>query len=232
MITIKDLNKNFGKKEVLKNINLKIEKQDHIALIGYNGSGKTTLIKLILDLLTTKKGKIEINNLNIKDNKFNLKNICYISNENDLPENMRVVTYVDYILKLTLGRENKLTELSELFNFDIYSSTLIRDLSTGMRQKLKICTSLCFEQDLYIFDEITSGLDPVSKTKLINYINTELITKTVIYCSHILEEIVEVCSKAIILNQKQISDVITINDKDKFINQYNQSFDIGDLNHE
>ncbi|WP_027062960.1 ABC transporter ATP-binding protein [Mesoplasma seiffertii] len=203
-IEAKNLTKMFNKTAGIRNINLTIYNQQKLGILGPNGAGKTTLINLILGFLVPDKGEVLLNNSSNQDVHFNLNNVGYISTENNLPDWMSVKDFIWICRQLNKNQENNLAELSTIFEFDLNQKTKIAKLSTGMKQKLKICIALGFEKDCYIFDEPTNGLDPLMQIVFLNYVKQKLQNKTVIYCTHLVEQISEICDSVVIIKDNSI----------------------------
>ena len=167
LLEIKNLNKDFDKKKILKNINLTISNGKIIGLLGKNGAGKTTLIKLINDLLTPTSGEILI-----KGNKIGV-------------ETKKVVSYLPE--RTYLNKQMKVSEIIEVFN-DFYDNfdekkakKLLKDLdldinqkltkmSKGMQEKVQLVLVMSRKADLYILDEPLGGVDPATRDYVLDTI--------------------------------------------------------------
>ncbi|MGM0291552.1 peptidase domain-containing ABC transporter [Enterococcus sp. AZ062] len=179
-IIVKNLGFAFdGRKPLLKNINLKIEDKTSIAFTGSNGSGKTTLGKLLARLYLPDKGEILLNrtNINCISESELVKNLIYIDSE----EKIMSATILENICLGRIIDSEKLKQISEstglhdlIQNLPMGYDTPIGidgiNLSLGQKQLIKIARATVEEKRIYIFDEITNGLDKANKSKLINYL--------------------------------------------------------------
>ena len=165
MLKIIDLHKSYGTKEVIKGLNLEVEDGKIYGFIGHNGSGKTTTIKAICGIHTFEKGDILINGLSIKDNDIECKKImAYIPDNPDLYENMKAITYLNFIANIyqmdTNIAKNRIEYLAK--ELEIYDnlSDQIKSLSHGMKQKVALISAFMHEPKLLVLDEPFVGLDP------------------------------------------------------------------------
>ncbi len=199
MIEITNLYKNFAKVEVLKGINLEIKKGGIFAILGPNGSGKTTLIKSILGMVIPRSGEIFINSTNIHNKWDYRKNINYLPQIANFPNNLSVIELIDMIKNLREKPTNDI-ELIELFALKPFLDKKLRNLSGGTRQKVNIVLAFMFDSEMLILDEPTTGLDPVSLIKLKKMIQLEKEKgKTIIITSHIMSFVEEIADEVVFL---------------------------------
>lgn len=224
MIELKNVERMFTETTGIKNINLIINNQAKIGILGPNGAGKSTLIKLIQGLLIPKSGKVLKNGITTNNKRFTLEDVAYISVDEIFPKSLSVKTYVNFIKDLNRCYQNNLNEIAKIFDFDLKQLTKMKNLSSGMKQKLKICLALGFERNIYIFDEPTKGLDPLMRNIFIEYINNNLQNKIVIYCTHLVEEATATCKEVLILKNNTIFEKIIINEKTDLIKNYKEIY--------
>ncbi|NLK62165.1 MAG: ABC transporter ATP-binding protein [Fusobacteria bacterium] len=189
MIEFKNLNLKFNDKIIFENFNYKIEKNDKILLNGKSGTGKTTLFRIICGFESVNSGEILYNNEILSHkNIHKIRNkIAYISQDVDLSND----TVSNILHEIYSYRGNKNLEYDEikikklLKEFLLEEDTLnknVRDLSGGERQRLGIIISILLDREIYLLDEITSGLDETLKFKIIDYfLNSD---KTILAISH------------------------------------------------
>ena len=193
VIKIDNLVKNYGNKEVLKGINMSVNKGDIYGLIGKNGAGKTTLFKVILGLSSSNGGSMSIlGGNNEAENNSNRSNIGffvgvnfygYLSGEQNLHYFRRLKGIKDK------GEVDRVLEIVGLNNSS--KNMPVKKYSLGMKQRLGIANALLGSPDILIFDEPTNGLDPqgiMDVRNMIQKINEEE-KKTIIVSSHILSEL-------------------------------------------
>ena len=196
IIELKHLKKYYGKAKGIEDISLKINKGDIYGFIGPNGSGKSTTIRTILSLINKTSGEIYIKNKKIdKIDTETKKIIGYLPSEINLYNDMTVKQIFDYhesFYEKNINNNRK--KLVKLFKID--ENKLIEDLSLGNLKKIGIILALMHEPEILILDEPTSGLDPIMQS-----IFHELLLKekekgtTIIYSSHILSEVSNICDR-------------------------------------
>ena len=220
LLTIKNLNKSYKDKEILKNINLNINSGKIIGLLGKNGTGKSTLIKLINDLLTPDSGEILI-----KGEKIGIESKKIISY---LPER----TYLDKSMTV----EETLLYFDEFYdNFDIKKAKkLLKDLDLDVKEKLskmskgmqeKVCLVLVMSRkaDLYILDEPLGGVDPATRDYILDTIlNNFNESASVIISTHLISDIEKILDEVIFIDKGKI---ILTSDADELRNKENASID-------
>ena len=205
MLKIIYLHKSYGTKEVIKGLNLEVEDGKIYGFIGHNGSGKTTTIKAICGIHTFEKGDILINGLSIKDNDIECKKImAYIPDNPDLYENMKAITYLNFIANIyqmdTNIAKNRIEYLAK--ELEIYDnlSDQIKSLSHGMKQKVALISAFMHEPKLLVLDEPFVGLDPKASFILKNKMK-ELCDRgsSIFFSTHVLEVAEKLCDKVAIL---------------------------------
>ena len=159
-----NLKKNYGNKEVLKGINLKVKKGEIIGYIGANGAGKSTTVKIILGLIEDYEGDVILFGENIKngDGEYK-KRIGYVPEIADLYESLTAMEYLNFIGQL-YGLEVNILEkraksLMDLLGISQCINTRISACSKGMKQKILLISSLLHNPDILFLDEPLSGLD-------------------------------------------------------------------------
>lgn len=204
MIQVENLYKKFGKNEVLKGLDLIIDKGGIFAVLGPNGSGKTTLIKSILGMVVPNKGSITVSGLSIKKNWKYRQEIDYLPQIANFPGNLKVKELIRMIkdLRQMPSEEEKLIEL---FQLEPFLDKKLATLSGGTKQKVNIVLAFMFDCPLLILDEPTTGLDPASLIHLKELIQQEKNRgKTILITSHIMQFVAEVADEIIYLLEGKI----------------------------
>ncbi len=231
ILKVKDLNKKFGKKEVLKSVSFEINEGDILAFIGPNGAGKTTTIKCILGLQRLTKGSITINGYDIKKNfvKAIEKTGCIVESPDVY---MYLTGYENLKLQASLYaniKEDSLTNIIRLVGLENRIYDKVSKYSLGMRQRLGIAISLVNNPNLLILDEPTNGLDPEGIKEL-----RELLLKLskrgmgILISSHNLSELESFCNKVCIISKGEIIEENSISkikevDENKYIIKLNDT---------
>ena len=191
IISTKDLYKSFKKKEVLKGLNLNVNKGSIYGFLGKNGAGKTTAIKCLLGLFRPTSGEAKI----LGQKSTNLPNevkarIGYIAQEHDLFPWMRVSQIIQYT-KVFYEKWNDELTSSLLKRFEISGKDVIGKLSVGQAQRLAIVLTLAFEPDILVLDEPAASLDPSARRDFLETI-LDIIQdgkRTVLLSSHITSDV-------------------------------------------
>lgn len=203
MITIKNLNKSYGKLHVLHNINLQLEKGQCIGFVGPNGCGKTTLMKCILGLATPQSGEVIVNGMNIQDNPSYRQHIGFMQQNSCFPENMSVRETFKTIEDVRSSDATLDKELYEAYAIDRIAEKKTKTLSGGTSQKVNAALAFLFNPDILILDEPTASLDPLAANILKEKIVKEK-DKLVFITSHILSELEGIVTHIIFMEEGHI----------------------------
>ncbi len=203
-IEIKNLHKQFGKNQILKGVDLTIDKGYIYAILGPNGSGKTTLIKSILGMVIPDKGEISVLKESIKKNWKYRKKIDYLPQIANFPPNIRVKELIGMIKDLRNSSSEE-EELIALFGLEPFLNKKLSTLSGGTKQKVNIVLTFMFDSPLIILDEPTTGLDPKALIRLKELIQKEKTNgKTILITSHIMQFVEEVADEIVYLLEGEI----------------------------
>jgi ABC-2 type transport system ATP-binding protein len=196
------------KKVALRALNMEVRRGEIFGLLGPNGSGKTTTIKLLLGLLFPTDGEAFIFGKPAADVRKNEK-IGYLPEESYLYRFLNAEETLDFYGRLfdmaPATRNTRAAELIEKVGLKNDRKRTLREYSKGMRQRIGLAQALINDPDLVILDEPTSGLDPLGARWMKNLI-ADLRTsgKTVIMCSHRLEDVQDICDRIAILNEGEL----------------------------
>ncbi|MGB0849746.1 MAG: ABC transporter ATP-binding protein [Bacteroidia bacterium] len=199
MIEISSLYKKFGKVEVLKDLDLTINKGGIFAILGPNGSGKTTLIKSVLGMVVPNKGEIKINGESVIKKYEYRRDVNYLPQIANFPTNLSVRELIRMI-KDVRGKSAREDELISIFGLEPYLKHKLGHLSGGTKQKVNIVLAFMFDSDLVILDEPTTGLDPLSLIRLKKLIDEEKAKgRTILVTSHIISFVEEIADEIVFL---------------------------------
>lgn len=209
-ISIKDLYMSYGSKQVLNGINIEIPKGQIIGYIGPNGAGKSTTVKILLGIINSYKGVVQVLGQDISDGKVDYKRkIGYVPETAEVFDNLTAREYITFLGELygmTADEVNhKAERLMELFGIKEVYDSRISSYSKGMKQKVLIISSLIHNPDILFFDEPLSGLD-ANSVMIFKEIMSSLAKqgKTIFYSSHIMEVVEKISDRIILINSGNV----------------------------
>jgi len=200
-INIKGLTVEFNNgTKAIDNLNLNIEKGIY-GLLGENGAGKTTLMRVLTTILPVSKGNILINGINLEKNNYEMiqKQIGYLPQELEVYPSLTVRDSLEY-----LGRMSGIPKniCKDRIDYYLEKTGLIdkqnkknKQLSGGMKRRVGLVQALLNEPPILIVDEPTTGLDPEERIKIRNLLVDFGETRTVIFSTHVIEDIASTCNK-------------------------------------
>lgn len=205
MITIKNVNKKFGKLHVLKEVSLSCQKGECIALIGPNGCGKTTLIKSVLGMVLPDNGTIECNNKTIAGEYLYRNKIGYMPQIGRYPDHMTIGQVIEMVKTLRKSDERLDEDLLNAFELFKMFDKPMRTLSGGTTQKVSAVLAFLFNPDILILDEPTAGLDPLASEILKEKILKEKEKgKLILITSHLLSELDDLITEIIFMQEGKV----------------------------
>ena len=220
LLEIKDLNKSFDNKEILKDINLSIQSGKIIGLLGKNGVGKTTLIKLINDLLTPTSGEILI-----KGQKIGVetkKVISYLPERTYLNKQMKVSEVISYFEDFYKNFDSKKAK-KLLKDLDLDINQKLTKMSKGMQEKVQLVLVMSRNADLYVLDEPLGGVDPATRDYILDTILSNFSENaSVIISTHLISDIEKILDEVIFIDKGQ---VVLQSDADKLRKKEKSSID-------
>ncbi len=211
VISLKGIDKAYGKHKVLSNVNLEVKKGDLFGLIGRNGAGKTTLFKVILGLSEYQHGTVEL--FGSTDLTKQRRRIGFLIGSNCF-DYMNARENLEYFRRLKgIKDKNEVDRVLKIVELDGVK-TKVGKYSLGMRQRLGIANAMLGNPDLMILDEPTNGLDPqgiADVRNLVKRLNEEF-GMTIIVSSHILGELQHTANRFGIVNNGTVEKIITQQD--------------------
>lgn len=214
VLKCENLNKKFGKKQILKNVSFEIQEGDILGFIGPNGAGKTTTIKLILGLQSITEGKVNINGYDI-EKQFTkaIREVGAIVENPDLYMYLSGYENLKLIANLYEGIDkNRIDEVVKLVKLENRIQDKVSKYSLGMRQRLGIAQAILHKPNLLILDEPTNGLDPEG-IKEMRELLVDLAQKekmAILISSHNLAELDNFCNKVCIIKNGEIIETSDI----------------------
>jgi ABC-2 type transport system ATP-binding protein len=207
MLEIKGICKSYGKKEVLKNINLKVERGEIVCLLGKNGAGKTSLLNIISSINPMNSGEVFISGFNILEEPYKAKNhLGYVADETNIFGYLTGAEFLKFVTDIYKIKDSGtiIKRYVELFNLDDDINKLISSYSLGMKRKIMIISCLIHSPDVIIMDEPSNGLDIDVRPVLFEELKRLSKTKAILISTH-EEKIVEtLCDKVAIIKDGEI----------------------------
>lgn len=208
ILTISNLKKRFGDKEVLKGVSLSVPEKSVFGFIGKNGAGKTTTMKTVLGLLEADEGEIYVAGEKVTYGQTGTNS--YIGYLPDVPEFYDFMTAYEYLSfcgEMAGMRKEEIKERCvEMLKLVGLSDEKhrIKGFSRGMKQRLGIAQALLGRPKLLICDEPTSALDPVGRKEILDILMAVKEETTVIFSTHILSDVERICTDVAFLNDGKI----------------------------
>ena len=206
-IKISNLSKNYGSQKAVNNISFSIGKGEVVGFLGPNGAGKSTTMKIITGYLAGDGGEVEVCNEKVNTNSLSTKKkIGYLPEANPLYFDMYVREYLEFVAGVHQIQhpKNKIEEAITTVGLTIEANKKIGQLSKGYKQRVGLAAALIHDPEVLILDEPTSGLDPNQIVEIREVIKTLGQNKTVLFSSHILQEVQAICDRVIIINKGNI----------------------------
>ena len=216
LLICKGVNKNYGDKKVLKDVNFSIPRGKIIGLLGKNGAGKSTLIKLINDLLTLDSGEILIDGkkIGVESKKI----ISYLPERTYLDKSMTVNEVIDMFSEFYDNFDSKKArKLLKDLKLDVNSK--LSKMSKGMQEKVQLVLVMSRKAELYILDEPLGGVDPATRDYILDTILTNFNDgASVIISTHLIADIERILDEVIFIDKGRIilqSDADVLREKEK-----------------
>lgn len=198
-LEVRNTSKAFGKNKALHNVSLSFSAGAITAIIGPNGSGKTTLLKTILGLVIPQEGTILWKGKAVSGDYTFRKNVGYMPQLPEYPENLKVRELLAMLTKLHTGNSRD-EELMDLLNYGKLENKNLGALSGGQRQRINAIIAFLFNPELLVLDEPTASLDPVSSEYFKNKLLEEKKKgKEIIITSHLMSEMEQLADRLIYL---------------------------------
>jgi ABC-2 type transport system ATP-binding protein len=206
MITARNLTKKYDGFVALDGVSFSFEDGEIFGIIGHNGAGKTTLLKIVSGLVTPTTGELFINDIDVVKNPVALKeNLGYLPEESRLYETMTVENYLAFFGEIYgLSPQEIRVRSNQIFAALSLESDgkKLGEFSKGMKRKAAIARSLIHDPNFLVYDEATSGLDPMTSRFIADYLRRlKSDGKTIVLSAHNLYQVEAICDKVMILRR-------------------------------
>lgn len=238
-VVVNDLSKIYGSQYAVNHLKFTAERGKILGFLGPNGAGKTTTMKMLTTFLAPSSGSATICGYNIIDSPIDVKrNIGYLPEHNPLYKDMYVREYLIGFARLlkVVNPMSRVDNLIQMTGLSLEQNKLISSLSKGYRQRVGLAQALLHDPEVLILDEPTSGLDPNQLVEIRNLIRNIGNEKTLIFSTHIMQEVNALCDRVIIINhgQKVLDESIEelqnhMNDRQIIQLEYSHGIDISIL---
>jgi ABC-2 type transport system ATP-binding protein len=206
-ITVNNLSKIYGAQKAVNNISFTINKGEIVGFLGPNGAGKSTTMKMITGYLKADGGNAVVCGITVEENSNETKKkIGYLPEANPLYYDMFVREYLEFVSNVheVNNKKEKIEEVIKTVGLSIEANKKIGQLSKGYKQRVGLAAALIHNPDVLILDEPTSGLDPNQIVEIREVIKELGKNKTVLFSSHIMQEVEAICDRVIIINKGNI----------------------------
>lgn len=206
-ITVNNLSKIYGSQKAVNNISFTINKGEIVGFLGPNGAGKSTTMKIITGYLKPDAGNAIVCGITVDENSNQTKKkIGYLPEANPLYYDMFIREYLDFVSNVheVENKKEKIEEVIKTVGLTVEANKKIGQLSKGYKQRVGLAAALIHNPDVLILDEPTSGLDPNQIVEIREVIKELGKNKTVLFSSHIMQEVEAICDRVIIINKGNI----------------------------
>jgi len=206
-IEVKDLVKIYGEQKALDSISFTVGKGEIVGFLGPNGAGKSTTMKILTGYLGQDGGQAIVCGLSVGEHPLaTKKKIGYLPEANPLYPDMYVREYLDFIADIhhLTDKKARIEAVISLVGLTPESKKRLGQLSKGYRQRVGLAAALLHEPEVLILDEPTSGLDPNQIIEIRDVIKRLGKDKTILFSSHILQEVEALCDRVIIINKGKL----------------------------
>lgn len=206
-IEVKALTKLYGEQIAVDAISFTVGKGEIVGFLGPNGAGKSTTMKIITGYLGQDGGEAIVCGLSVKDKPLETKKkIGYLPEANPLYPDMYVREYLDFIADVhhVADKKARIEAVITLVGLTVESNKRLGQLSKGYKQRVGLAAALIHDPEVLILDEPTSGLDPNQIIEIRDVIKQLGKDKTVLFSSHILQEVEALCDRVVIINRGKL----------------------------
>lgn len=206
-VKVVNITKTYGSQKALDQVSFGFEDGELVGFLGPNGAGKSTLMKIITGYLAPDEGEVALNGERMTPEKYHLrKDIGYLPENNPLYTDLYVKESLDFAAGFyhLPNKKKKIEEVIEMTGLGLEQRKKIGALSKGYRQRVGLAQALIHNPSVLILDEPTTGLDPNQLEEIRALIRQISREKTVLFSSHIMQEVEAICNRVIIINRGKI----------------------------
>lgn len=208
-LQILNLTKVYGQQKAVDSISFTVNSGEIVGFLGPNGAGKSTTMKIATSYLPPSSGTIRVGNYDVVNQPLEARRITgYLPEHNPLYLDMYVHEYLTFSSRIAglsaTKSKARVGEMIELCGLTLEQNKKIESLSKGYRQRVGLAQALVHDPQVLILDEPTSGLDPNQLVEIRRLIKNVSKNKTVIFSSHIMQEVQALCDRVVVINRGKI----------------------------
>jgi len=206
-VVIQGLTKIYGKQKAIDNISFEAKQGEVLGFLGPNGAGKTTTMKIITCFIPQSEGIAEVSGFDVRTHPMEVRaRIGYLPEHNPLYKDMYVKEYLSFVAGLhkIKNKKSRVAEMIERTGLGREQNKIIGTLSKGYRQRVGLAQAMLHDPEVLILDEPTSGLDPNQLAEIRALVKQLGEEKTVIFSTHIMQEVQAICDRVLIINNGQL----------------------------
>jgi ABC-2 type transport system ATP-binding protein len=206
-VIVSNLTKTFGDQRVVDDLSFEVKPGEILGFLGPNGAGKSTTMKMITTYLQPTSGTATVCGHDVIKDQMDVRHhIGYLPEHNPLYKDMYIKEYLQFVARIHKvdNAQNRIVELIETTGLQKEQHKLISSISKGYRQRVGLAQALLHDPDVIILDEPTSGLDMNQLIEIRALIKKLGETKTVIFSTHIMQEVQALCDRVIIINEGRL----------------------------
>ncbi len=207
MIEVKNLVKRYGTFSAVNNISFEAAPGEIVGLLGPNGAGKTTTMRILTGFMPPSEGSVKVEGFDVLENSMEVRRrVGYMPERVPVYLDMTVHGYLTFWAKLRGMKQpnTQVNQMLERFSLGDRRNKLVRSLSKGLRQRLGLAQALVHNPPVVILDEPTIGIDPQQVIEVRETVRALRENHTVLFSSHILSEVEQVCDRVIIIHKGKI----------------------------
>ena len=212
-IVIENLTKSYGSQKALDGVSLEIKSGQITGLLGPNGAGKSTLMKIITGSVIPDAGSVMVNGVDVLKEPLKVQRVLgYLPEHNPQYLELYIKEYLEYVASVYKVDTSRVSQVIDMVVLGPEQHKKIGALSKGYRQRVGLAAALIPDPQILILDEPTTGLDPAQLVEIRALLREVAQEKTVLFSTHIMQEVVELCSECIFLSKGQIKKQLTRNE--------------------
>lgn len=205
-IVIENLTKTYGSQKALDGVSLEIKSGQITGLLGPNGAGKSTLMKIITGSIIPDAGSVMVNGVDVLKEPLKVQRVLgYLPEHNPQYLELYIKEYLEYVASIYKVDTSRVSQVIDMVVLGPEQHKKIGALSKGYRQRVGLAAALIPDPQILILDEPTTGLDPAQLVEIRALLREVAQEKTVLFSTHIMQEVVELCSECVMLRNGAVT---------------------------